>query len=44
MKTARLAVLGVAVAAGLGAAYLMMGKPEPQSPFNLLAILRFQRD
>lgn len=31
MKTARLAVLGVAVVAGLGAAYLMMGsKPEPQ--------------
>ena len=32
MKTARLAVLGVALAAGGGAAYLMMGsKPEPVS-------------
>lgn len=30
MKTARLAVLGVALAAGLGAAYVMMGQKPPE--------------
>ena len=39
MKTARLVVLGVALSAGLGAAYLMMGsKPEP-APVRLAAPL-----
>lgn len=33
MKTARLAVLGVALTAGVGAAYMLMGsKPEPPAP------------
>ena len=36
MKAARLAVLGVALAAGLGAAYLMMGTQQPE-PVRVVA-------
>ena len=37
MKAARLLVLGVAIVAGLGAAYLMLGTKEPPAPVTIVA-------
>ena len=37
MKAARLLVLGIALVAGLGAAYLMMGKKEPPPQVRIVA-------